>query len=133
MNSRIEKELEILRSFYPKVTYIENGQWVLVEDYPIPLGLSWNQQQTNICFQIPLAYPGSPPYGFYVPAGILYDGSPPKNGYRESPDNNPPFPGTWGFFSWQHDTGWHATSDLQTGSNLINFVRTFKDRFLEGS
>lgn len=133
MNSRIEKELEILSSFYPKVTFIENGQWVLIEDYPIPLGLSWNRQQTNICFQIPLAYPGTPPYGFYVPVGILYEGSPPKNGYRESPDNKPPFPGTWGFFSWQHDTGWRATSDPQTGSNLLNFVRTFKDRFLEGS
>lgn len=135
MNDRIEKELALLRSSYSKVTYVDSGQWVLIEDYPMPPGLAWNCQQTNVCFQIPPSYPGTPPYGFYVPAGILYEGVPPKKekGYTEPAGNSPPFPGTWGFFSWQHETGWQATSDLQTGSNLLNFVRTFKDRFLEGN
>lgn len=133
MNDRIEKELVLLRSFYSKLTYVDSGQWVLIEDYSIPSELSWNRQQTNVCFQIPPAYPGTPPYGFYVPIGILFGGNLPQNAYKESIDNKPPFEGSWGFFSWQHHTGWYATSDLQTGSNLLNFVRTFRDRFLQGS
>lgn len=131
MNNRIEKELALLGFFYPKVTYIKDGQWVLIEDYPIPPGLPWNREKTNVCFQIPTAYPGAPPYGFYVPFGILCNGESPLN-YREPADNKPPFPGVWGVFSWTQESGWHATDDPHTGSNLLNFVRTFGNRFLEG-
>lgn len=132
MTAHIEKELDILRSFYPKLTYIDNGQWVLIENYPIPPGLPWNCQKTNICFQIPVAYPGAAPYGFYVPVGILYDGRSPEHNYKGSPDNKPPFPGEWGFFSWALESGWKPTDDPHTGSNLLSFVTTFRDRFLEG-
>lgn len=132
MNARLEKELEILRSFYPKAVYVDDGQWVLIEDYPIPSDLPWNRQNTNACFQIPTAYPGTPPYGFYVPSGILYNGKAP-NSYQEPSKNRPPFPpDVWGFFSWRQESGWKATDDPHTGSNLLGFVRTFKARFLEG-
>ncbi len=132
MKERIEKELALLRRFYPKVDYIDTGQWVLIVDYPIPSGLPWNRDITNISFQILPAYPGTPPYGFYVPSGILFEGKPPHNGYTEPAGGSPPFPGVWGFFSWTVDSGWRPTVDLLTGSNILNFVRTFKNRFLEG-
>ena len=131
MNNRIEEELTLLRTFYTKVTYIKDGQWVFIEDYPIPAGLPWNRQKTNVCFQIPTAYPGTPPYGFYVPSGILCDDKSPNN-YQDPANNKPPFPGEWGFFSWTQESGWYATDDPRSGSNLLSFVRTFRDRFIEG-
>jgi hypothetical protein len=131
MNDRIKEELELLRRNYSEVEYIDSGQWVKIKDYPIPQGLPWNRQTTDVCFQIPVGYPGTPPYGFYVAAGILYDGSPPNN-YQEPAQNSPPFQGVWGLFSWSHGSGWLPKADLRTGSNLLNFVRTLKDRFLEG-
>lgn len=132
MNERIEKELALLRLFYREVEYIENGQWVLIKNYPLPPGLLWDCLTTDVCFQIMTSYPGASPYGFYVPAGIKYGDSSPRNNYTEPASNRPPFAGTWGFFSWQQDSGWFPTADLQAGSNLLNFVRTFKDRFIEG-
>jgi len=132
LNARIEKELEVLRSFYPKAAYVDNGQWVLIEDYTIPSNLAWNRQNTKICFQVPTAYPGTPPYGFYVPSGILYNSKTPKS-YQEPAKNKPPFPpDVWGFFSWTQESGWKATDDPYTGSNLLGFVATFNDRFREG-
>ncbi len=131
MNDRIEKELALLKAFYPKVKYHSDGHWVLIEDYPIPSGSPWNHEKTNVCFQIPVAYPGAPPYGFYVPSGMLYHGETPLN-YREPANNKPPFSGTWGVFSWAQGSGWHPTDNPDTGSNLLGFVRTFRNRFLEG-
>jgi len=130
MNDRIKEEFELLGRHF-KVEYIEAGQWVKIKDYPIPSDLHWNRQTTDVCFQIPVGYPGTPPYGFYVLVGIQYDGSPPNN-YQEPAQNSPPFPGVWRIFSWQQDSSWLPKADLRTGSNLLNFVRTFKDRFLEG-
>ncbi len=131
MDERIEIELALLRRYYPKVNYIENVQWVHLEDHPIPSDLPWNRKATDICFQVLPAYPGTPPYGFYVPAGMLCGGSPPES-YTEPATNSPPFPGVWGLFSWTRETGWQPTADIHTGSNLLSFVTTFKDRFLEG-
>jgi hypothetical protein len=131
MNERIEEELKLLRQYYSDVEYTEQGQWVKIKNYSIPSGLPWNRQTTDLCFQIPAGYPGTPPYGFYVSAGILFDGKPPDN-YQEPAQNSPPFQGTWGFFSWQNDSSWLPKADPRAGSNLLNFVRTFRDRFNGG-
>jgi hypothetical protein len=131
MNDRIKEELELLRRSYSNIEYSDVGQWVKISDYPIPAGGLWNRQTTDACFQIPLGYPVTPPYGFYVTSGILCGGNPP-NSYQEPAQNSPPFQGTWGFFSWQQDSSWLPKADLRTGSNLLNFVKTFRDRFMEG-
>ena len=131
MNERIEEELKLLRHSYSEVEYVDAGQWVKIKDYPIPPGLPWNRQTTDVCFQIPSGYPGTPPYGFYVAAGILYNGNPPDS-YREPAQNSPPFQGVWGFFSWSIDSNWLPKADPRAGFNLLNFVRTFKDRFKGG-
>lgn len=131
MDDRIKNELALLRKCYSeKLLYLEEGQWVLIEGYPVPPNLRWNRQETSICFQIPAGYPGTPPYGFYVPSGIQYEDSLPNN-YKEPADNRPPFPGEWGLFSWSEE-GWRPGAEVETGSNLLNYVRTFKERFLEG-
>jgi len=131
MNERIKEELELLRRSYSNIEYIDTGQWVKIKDYPIPAGLSWNRQATDVCFQIPAGYPGAQPYGFYVPAGIQFNGNLPDS-YREPAQSSPPFEGTWGLFSWSVNSAWLPKAELRTGSNLLNFVRTFKDRFSEG-
>lgn len=130
MTDRIAKELELLRKHWPDLEYVENGQWVRLPAYPLPEG--WSRSATDVGFQIPTAYPGTPPYGIYVPAGLNFNGARPDN-YTEPSGTKPPFPGDWGILSWtQEDGAWRATADLITGSNLLNWVLTFEDRFRQG-
>ncbi len=130
MEERIEQELALLRSRFPDLEYKEEGRWVRIPSYPVPEG--WNRSATGVAFQIPPGHPGSPPYGIYVPGGLMFKGERPNN-YTEPASNQPPFGGTWGVFSWAPQDGqWRATADLVTGSNLLNWVLGFADRFREG-
>lgn len=126
---RVAAELALLRTYYKDVD--EQGGWVRIRNYPVS-GPGWGNELLDIAFQIPTGYPGTPPYGIYVPIGLRYQGNVPKN-YREPADNKPPFDGNWGFFSWTPDDGqWRPTASLVSGSNLLNFVRSFADRLREG-
>lgn len=130
MEERIKKELELLRQRYHELEYKEEGRWVRISSYPLPEG--WNRSSTEVVFQIPAGYPGTPPYGIYIPSGILFNQARPDS-YSEPAPTQPPFPGTWGIFSWQPADGqWRATANLVTGSNLLNWVTGFADRFREG-
>lgn len=130
MEERIKKELELLRARYPDLEYKEDGRWVCIPTYLLPEG--WNKASTDVAFQIPTGYPGTPPYGIYTPAGLMFNGNRPDS-YKEPSPNPPPFPGQWGIFSWAPANGqWRATADLATGSNLLNWVTGFADRFREG-
>lgn len=130
MEERIRKELELLRARHPDLEYVEEGRWIRIPAYLLSGG--WNRASTDVVFQIPTGYPGTPPYGMYTPAGLLFNGSRPDS-YKESSPNPPPFSGQWGFFSWAPANGqWRATADLVTGSNLFNWVMGFADRFREG-
>lgn len=130
MRERLEKELELLRARYPDLEYRSEGRWILIPSYPMPEG--WNRTKTSVAFQVLIGFPGTPPYGFYVQAGILYEGKKPAN-YTEPAPNRPPFPGSWGVFSWAHTEDWRATSDPCTGSNLLNWTLGFSHRFREGA
>lgn len=130
MQERITQELALLRQRYPSLEYKEEGRWVRIPSYPLPEG--WNLTPTDVAFQIPVGYPGTPPYGLYTPIGLLFKGERPNN-YTEPAPNQPPFLGTWGVFSWMPDDGqWRATTDLLMGSNLLNWVTGFADRFRQG-
>lgn len=129
MDERIAADLDLLRKDYPDLAYEPEGRWVRVPRYSLPEG--WNSRETDTAFQIPVGYPGAPPYGIYVPSGLLYNQQEPKN-YVLAP-HQPPFGGTWHFFSWSpEDNQWRPTADVVTGSNLRNFVRSFADRFQQG-
>jgi hypothetical protein len=125
---RIQKELELLRRYYPDLEYREDGQWVLLKRYLLPV--PWKPNEIPICFQIPVGYPGAPPYGFYVPTGLTHDGNPPEN--ASNPPNPPPFPGQWRILSWTPEGEWRATNDVETGSNLWGWCRGFSERFRSG-
>ena len=126
---RIEQELALLRQRYPDLEYHAEGQWVRLPAYPLPSG--WNRPSTPVTFQIPVGYPGTPPYGFYVPAGLTFEGAVP-NDYREPAPSQPPFGGTSGIFSWTQDEGWRVTTDLTSSFTLINWVMGFAQRFRQG-
>lgn len=130
IEERIQDELNLLKKFKYKVQYVEDGRWILIKEYSMSDFPSWNRDIIDICFQIPAVYPATNPYGFYVGAGISVNNNNPAS-YTEPSKTKPPFGEEWGFFSWSPADGWFPTDDLSTGSNLLNFVLTFKDRFNE--
>ena len=83
--------------------------------------------------QPPLTFPGASPYGFYVPAGLRYNWQTPGN-YTEPASTQPPFGGSWGFFSWSIP-GWRptATPDPVRGYSLLSWAKGFTTRFQEGA
>jgi hypothetical protein len=130
VQERIEEELALVRSRFPGAEYCAEGHWIRVPSYALPDG--WNRTATDVAFQVPVGYPGAPPYGIYVIAGLLFEGSRPDN-YDEPAGGQPPFPGTWGIFSWTPIGGqWRPTADARNGSNLLNWVVAVADRFREG-
>lgn len=130
MEDRIAQELAMLRQRWPDLVYTEAGRWVRIPRYPLPAG--WSLGTTDVVFQIVVAYPGTPPYGIYTPAGLAFRGVRPDN-YAEPAPTPPPFPGTWGIFSWSPaDGAWKPTADILSGPNLVNWVLGFADRFREG-
>ncbi len=131
VQSRINEELALLRSRFDQVDYVPAGHWFRVRDYQI-LSPGWSSGVINVVFQVPDSYPGTRPYGIYVPSGLRYQDKTPEN-YREPASNQPPFEGAWGFFSWEPDDGqWRPTAAITSGTNLLNFVIGFNDRFCQG-
>lgn len=130
MEERIQQELLLLRSRYSALEYVAEGHWVRIPGYPLPKG--WSATSTDVAFPVPVAFPGTPPYGIYAPVGLTFNGQRPAN-YSEPAGTQPPFGGTWGVFSWAPaDGAWRPTADPATGSNLLNWVVGFGTRFREG-
>jgi hypothetical protein len=130
MDERIEEELALLRRHYGELDYRPEGRWVRV--WPVVTGAGWSQDPVAAAFQIPVGFPGTPPYGFYVCSGLAHEGKQPQS-YQPRASTQPPFEGDWAMFSWAHDGSWRATSDVVSGSNLFNWTRSFRDRFAEGA
>jgi hypothetical protein len=131
MASRLEQEIKLLSTRFSDLEYRPDGQWVRIPKYHL-LPFGWNFSELPLAFQIPVQYPGGPPYGICVPAGILFNGQRPNN-YTEPAPAQPPFGGTWGIFSWTTVDGqWRATAEITHGSNLLNWVLGFQQRFEEG-
>ena len=130
MRDRINQELSLLRQHYPTLEYHEDGQWVRLPAYPLPA--RWSLRTSVVVFQIPISFPGTPPYGFYVPAGLQFDGHGPDS-YTEPASTQPPDAGSWGFFSWSIDD-WRATADPDPvrGYTLVAWCKGFANRFQEG-
>ncbi len=130
MNERIKKELEILKKEFGDLEYKDG--WIFINNFKISSN-AWNRDIVNICFQIPIGYPGEPPYAFYVPRGIRIKANEQSIPGSYTEPVSTPFGNEWGKFSWVQDNSWKPTSDINSGSNLLNFVRSFKERFKEES
>ena len=125
----MDQELALLRQRYGDVRYCAEGRWVRVPAYCLPP--NWNLTATDVAFQIPIGYPGTQPYGICVPAGLLFNNEKPSD-YVEPADPPPPFGGRWGRFSWTPDSPWQPATNITAGSNLLNWVVGFADRFKQG-
>ena len=126
--ARIEAELELLGLHFRHVEHTEASglHWFRVEGLRTPEG--WTPELIHVAFSVTQGYPGAEPYGFFVPADLAQAGAPPSEHQAPHP---PPFPGNWRFLSWQPE-GWRPTADVQTGSNLWGWVRSFMHRLREG-
>lgn len=126
-DDRMAQEMVLLWRHFPQAE--QHGAWIKIPDCIFP-GSHWGRESGTVCFEVPIGFPGNPPYGFYILGGIRLKAAEtvPQN-YQEPAAT--PFPGTWGKFSWTHDGDWHPTGDVVSGNNLMNFVCTFGDRFKE--
>lgn len=127
-DARLSNEMLHLQGHF-KEKIIQIGNWFLIKEYPLPEG--WNVRHTNIAFRAQPDYPGTPPYGFFVPTGLRFNSSIPGN-YQDSVADIPPFAGQWGMFSWAPDE-WRPSNDLRAGFNLLNFALSFAVRLGEGA
>lgn len=130
MNERVAAEVALLQSHFPKAILHNSGRWVLIPEWKMPD--IWSLPLVSICFQIPENYPGQKLYAFYVSPSdsTLKSGQPIQNAQPGVSD--PPFGGTWLKFSWELET-WQPKADPRQGSNLLNFVNTFRNRLEQGS
>ena len=128
MTPRLEEELALLRLHYRRVEHVEaNGlHWFLPSTVRMPDTCSPNAVDT--VFSVTQGYPGAEPYGFFIPRALTINGSAPNEHGSPHP---PPFPGEWRFLSWA-PVKWRATADVQSGSNLWGWVRSFAQRLREG-
>jgi hypothetical protein len=126
MIDRIHAELELVRSYYPDLEFREDDFWARIRKYPVPK--AWGRNHTEVAFQVPRDIFGQQPYGFWVrPPLQTPEGGAPTNtsgpvatGFGEG----------WQQFSWAPDT-WQPGPDPHTGSNLLDFVRSFNRRLRE--
>ena len=129
MIERLQRDLELLRGRYPDVQFRKEGLWVFLPGYIVSSG--WERKKYDVCFQIRPGYPDISPYGINVsPPPRRSDGTPLKD-YADNPEPKPPFEGAWGRFSWEA-AAWKAAPDLVSGSTLLNYVESIRQRFEEG-
>jgi len=128
-SERIDQEIALLRQRFANLE--RQGDWIKLPSYPLPPG--WNRDKTDVAFVIPPAYPGTPPYGFFVPIGLRCGEKQPGS-YTEPSKEPVPFEGKWGKFSWSPIDGqWLAKEPITAGRNLMNWAEGIANRFREAS
>jgi len=129
-SERIDAEIALLRRHYPRLE--RNGDWIRLPE--MTLTPDWAPNPTSFAFQLADTFPGTAPYGLYVPAGLRWKGQTPRD-YTEPAANAPPFGGAWGMFSWTvvDPNDWRPSSSVEKGVNLVQWVSGFRQRFAEGA
>jgi hypothetical protein len=127
MSERIAEEIELIRSHFPSLEFREEDFWARLCDYQLPDG--WNREQVEVAFQVPRDLFGQEPYGFWIrPFISLSNGTAPTDA---SPDPvTTGFGEGWQQFSWSPDD-WRPGPDVRSGTNLLDFVRSFARRLAE--
>jgi len=85
--ARLDLEMQLLQGHFGEAV-ARNGAWFQVNDYAVQCG-EWNRKKTPVAFRAQVGYPGTPPYGIFVPAGIRFNGALPQN-YQEPVGDRPP-------------------------------------------
>ncbi len=129
MDDRIAAEVALLRLHYESVEYVESGGQHWFQVVGMKTVNEWTPAVITVVFSVTQGYPGTAPYGFFVPEEVRYQGGALK---IHGPPHPPPFPGSWLFLSWSA-RDWRATADVKSGSNLWGWVRSFRGRMQEGA
>ena len=126
---RIEDEVKLLRTRFPDLVFLEEGNWVRLPKIALPTG--WSMMPIDIAFQFPQAgYPQTAFYGFYVPSGLRINGGVPQN-FTDPAPSQPPFPDLkWAFFSGNPDP-WDPKREIGAGSNVVTWTNSIANRFRE--
>jgi len=126
MMDRIDAELELIRSQYPRLEFREEDFWARIPDYPVPPG--WTVTEAEVAFQVPRDFFGQEPYGFWVhPVLALPDGGAPTN---TSGPVQTGFGEGFQQFSWAPEE-WRPGPEPLAGTNLLDWVRSFGRRLKE--
>jgi hypothetical protein len=126
MMDRVRAEVELVRSQFPQVEFQESDFWARIPDYPIPS--EWGYDRVEVAFQVPRDLFGQQPYAFWVRPALTVPGS-----GQPSNTSGPVATGFgdgWLQFSWAPE-GWQPGPDPRSGSNLLDFVRSFGRRLAE--
>ena len=120
-------ESDLLRNRYGLVEFGENGDWVVLKEFPLPDG--WNTESTEILVLIPPGYPATPPDNFFVPNGLRTSiGGMPQN----FSENQSILGESWAQFSF-HSQEWNPSNDITKGDSLLTFMLAVERRLKEGA
>lgn len=124
MHERVRQEIELLRNKHQGLEHGEQLNWVLIPEFELP-PKRFNKNRTRLLFAIPLGYPNTGPDNFFVDVELRLQngGMPPGfNPNSNSSSGAAPVPGNWGWFSW-HPQTWRPAASINSGDNLLTFVR----------
>lgn len=124
--TRVEAELELLRTRFPDVQF--RDPWVLVPTYPVP-DVGWGLKVAKVAFRFLPGYPGTKPYAFWVQPMLKIRTATPPNATEST---EPPFGGTWTQFSWDCPE-WTPGPDVSSGTNMLHWALSFTERLREYS
>lgn len=129
MDERVAEEVELVRSCWSDLEVRPDDGWALIPAYDLPPGVWGQEGPVEVAFQFPQRI-GRGPYGFFVrPRLTLADGGSPQN-YAYPAET--PFGSDFGKFSWQLER-WAPGSTPKSGTNMLDFVRSFYRRLGEGA
>lgn len=134
MRARIAEELALARKWYPDIKHVGHAgeDWFLLPQYACPMEWAIDGEpvsQLAIAFRLSASYPQTEPYGFATANGITFRGVVPENAGASLPA---PFEGEWRLFSWAPEA-WSSTAQIEKGSNLLAWIRSFATRFGQGA
>ena len=123
-SERIQSETELLKEVYAELECRDDG-WCRLAGYPLPEG--WSASEVELAFRIPQQL-GEVPYAFWTrPMVTLAGGGEPD---RSSGPVTTELGEGWQQWSWQAE-GWQAGPTPREGNNMLDHVRSIRQRFEE--
>ena len=127
-NPRIVEEIELLKKQFENVACltVDQSYWFQIEPFRIPANCQ--PGKITLVFSVTTGHPGPAPYGFYIPAELV------RNGSRidaSNPPSPPPFDGNWRFISHQPEH-WRPAANVTEGDNLWGWARSIRERIGSG-
>ena len=131
--NRVEEELALVRTAFPAAEFEQHDEvnWVRIPAYPLPSGVYRQGDALEfLAFRIP-AQAGEAPYGFWVHPGLELCSGAALGNYTYPTET--PWGSDWGQFSWSPEGPWVPKTEIRSGANMLDFVRSFAARLKEAS